>query len=60
MPRGFNHAREDHSNLFDIYGECDKIIFRTCDTFSCYPLSEEIRDQIPSRKLNKTSRILGL
>lgn len=38
MPRLINFTNEDYLNLFIIYGECHKVISRTCDTFATrYP-----------------------
>jgi ribosomal protein S24E len=38
MPGRLNYTNEDYLNLFIIYGECNKVISRTCDTFSMrYP-----------------------
>ena len=45
MPGRLNYTNEDYLNLFIIYGECDKVISRTCDTFAIrYP-----QKQKPSR-----------
>ena len=38
MPARLNYTHEDFLNLFIIYGECDKVISRTCSTFATrYP-----------------------
>ena len=34
MPARLNYTHEDFLNLFVIYGECDKVISRTCSTFA--------------------------
>ncbi|XP_071054645.1 uncharacterized protein [Onthophagus taurus] len=38
MPARLNYTNEDYLNLFIIYGECNKVLTRTCDTFAArYP-----------------------
>lgn len=34
MPARLNYSNEDYLNLFIIYGECDRVLKRTCDTFA--------------------------
>jgi hypothetical protein len=38
MPGRLNYTHEDYLNLFIIYGECNKVVSRTCDIFAIrYP-----------------------
>lgn len=38
MPGRLNYTNDDYLNLFIIYGECNKVLSRTCDTFATrYP-----------------------
>ena len=42
MPGRLNFTGEDYLNLFMIYGECNKVISRTCDLFATiYPLKQK-------------------
>ncbi|KAI4471956.1 transposable element tc3 transposase-like protein [Holotrichia oblita] len=42
MPTRLNYTNEDYLNLFIIYGECNKVISRTCDTFAArYPQKQK-------------------
>lgn len=42
MPGRLNYTHEDYLNLFIIYGECGKVITRTCDTFAIrYPQKQK-------------------
>ena len=33
-PGRLNYTHEDYLNLFIIYGECNKVLSRTCDVFA--------------------------
>lgn len=43
MPSRLLYSKEDYLNLFVIYGECVKVVSRTCEVFAaCYPEKQKL------------------
>jgi len=54
MPGRLNYTHEDYLNLFIIYGECGKVITRTCDTFAIrYPQKQKPSVNIVERIIKR-------